>query len=224
MCKRSLAIIVFFIKKLLFVFWPSLILFFWYGAISLLCTYETSAGDSGLGLYTTNFIWIGGIISLIIYEFIQPVVILLFTYKYIKNTRTFLITYYLFLVSYFLFIIKYIMFKGEIHSIALSGVSLNALLFYLCSFSFIFFFITELYKSKTKMIRYLFGFLSAISDVVICYYLYNIGFLHLLFDRYDERFYEDKTYLIPLVFAMIQLFIEIYYFIKREKEGRLLYM
>lgn len=203
------------IKKLLFLFWPSLILFFWYATTSLLFIYEPSVGDGGQGSYTTTFIWIGGIISLIMYEFIQPVVVLLFAYKYLKNTQIFLITYYLFLVSYFLFIIKYIVFKGEIHSIVLSGASLNALLFYLYSFSFIFLFLTELYKFKIKMIRYLFGFLSAVSDVVICKYLYNIGFLHLLFDRYDNRLYEDKIYLIPLAFALIQLFIEAYYFNSR---------
>lgn len=206
------------VKKLFFLFWPSLVLFFWYGTTKILHVYEPNVGDGGLDNFATNFIWIGGIISLIIYEFIQPVVILLFACKYFKNAQIFLIIYYLFLVSYFLFIIKYIAFKGEIYSIVSSGVNLNALLFYLCSSAFIFFFIIELYKFKTKIIRYLFAFLSAVSDVIICGYLYNIGFLHLLFDRYDNRLYEDKIYIIPLALALIQLFIEAYYFYQRENK------
>ena len=64
-------------------------------------------------------------------------------------------------------------------------------------------------------IRYIFGFLTAFSDLYIKYTLAE-SYL-VVFTGSNKQFYESQLYLIPLSFALIQLAIEVYHFYKKEK-------
>ena len=63
--------------------------------------------------------------------------------------------------------------------------------------------------------RYLFAFLTAISDILLKYSLTN-NFTEI-FTTSNTHFYNLGLYWIPLSFAIIQLSIEAYYFYKKEK-------
>ena len=127
-------------------------------------------------------------------------------YKKYKNEKD----YFLFFVFYTLFFIFY--FADIVREISFQYIYLS-----LC----IFFLITLLIYFQEFFKRYIFTFLTLISDIFLRYIISN-DFI-LIFIGYNKQYYNSKLYLIPLTFALIQLSIEAYYFYQKEKPKWLRY-
>ncbi len=201
------------IKRLLLLFWATLLILSW-----LFIIFITGAtGDDGPDSWLTIIFWFGGIISILLF-YIQLIVICIYIQKYVKNKSLFFIFYFLFFIFYFLFFIFYF---------------LNAVDFIYSIFPIMFLFFIFRMKNKRLIIlkRYGFAILLAISTLIL--HLTRIYFINLdipsgsysknTIDIYyhffhtPKVFYWSEIYLLTFVFFIIQLGIEVYHFYKREK-------
>lgn len=125
-----------------------------------------------------------------------------FVFYKIKYSNNFLAMFFYYL--YFLFM--YCTF------LLMSPISIYFVVFFL-----LIYFIYLIYNFSYKFLfRYLFAFLAAISDLILKYK--SSEGLNDLFAFKNEKFYQDNLYFIPLSFIVIQLCIELYFFIKVRKK------
>jgi len=128
-------------------------------------------------------------------------------YKKFKNKKInflFFTFYFLFFIFYFLFFVFY--FGGIVRDIPSQLVYLSISIVYI--FIYLIFYIKYFF-------RYIFVFITIISDIFFKYTLSND--LSTVFTTSNKQFYELNLYMIPLIFAIIQLIIEAYYFYQKEK-------
>ncbi len=179
------------------------------------------------------------VFAVIVWFKLQTVIVFIFTYKNLRKKSLFFILYFLFLIFYFLYFIFYIQFyifiETDFIQFAFPYI-LDPKRFFFFLFAFIYNFIFVYYAIKVGIqffYRYLFSFLSTISILIIYNYIsilqgyydyykyFGSSILHL-FDDFIlgvhgiERQTVDYFY-IPLIFVSIQLYIEAYYFYKKEK-------
>lgn len=133
-----------------------------------------------------------------------------YTYYKQKYVDSFLSIFFHY--SYFLFMFCILLF-----GLATLGYPKSSIYEYFSILFLIMYFVYLIQNFTYKFLFFYFpAFLAAISDLVLKY-ISSKSFIEI-FSTSNEKFYQDNLYFIPLSFIVIQLCIELYFFIKVRKK------
>jgi len=149
-------------------------------------------------------------------KYVYPTLLLAQLSIFVKKEKDiFFVSYYSAFTAYILFILYYL---KPFYLRGFLGYEDEDIVFNWHSFVFLFFLVVYIFKNITNFYiakRYMFAFFALFLDLLIKYILYNnISDVFLI---QSKIYYNSQLVFIPLIFVIIQLCIEFYYFYEKEK-------
>ena len=204
-------------KRLFYLFSPLFIYSIW---VLLLISFDIQSSMDNNEIFKNEIAIFGGFIAVICSQIIQPFMVIRYVLVYIENKSLLFILYFLFFIFYSLFFILYFLFFTFVNHLTTEVAVVNMYIMDIVSFVFIIAFILfYIFKVEKNIFRYFFAFLTIVSHISIksIYFSYFTNDITYLTFQTNPVYYTSNFYLITLIFAIIQLSIEAYYFYKERK-------